>query len=306
MLLVLVACRSAVPLGDVPIRGGTRAERELVRSELDAWDEAVGPGRVELRGVELVAEVRGRTDLGGAYRGNRTLQLLEGQDSPGTTTRHELCHALDDAEDLSAETLFDRLADAVFAASPTLSALGADLYPTPEDRRGEVAEVAQRLVEDVYRAYDAPLPLVLDPTDAVTFAGPVVPAPQVDPTVDPEVVRVRADPDWEDLVLYADVHTGAVVTEAPEVVEDACSPTIRGVFVADLAGSQNGPAAVLGQIYAFELDPGPLRLFVSDGSAWRQADQGCAEPEYAQVFAADGRVREAWVEDGRVRWLALD
>src|SRR5688500_15672705 len=84
----LVAC-ATYPLSDVPIVGGTAEQREVVQRTVDHFDDAVGPGRVELHVIRIVES---NQDWRGRYRG--ASQTIDISDATGSVVRHELGHAL--------------------------------------------------------------------------------------------------------------------------------------------------------------------------------------------------------------------
>lgn len=89
------------PLDQVPVIGGHPDQVDAVRAELEAFESWVGTGRVHVRSIQFVAfdeEV-----VTGSYDGSdATIRLnnLLPPDEARITTRHELCHALDDGESL--------------------------------------------------------------------------------------------------------------------------------------------------------------------------------------------------------------
>ncbi len=109
-LLVAAGC-GGHPLGEVPIRGGTPHQVQVVRAALADFERWVGAGRIELGPVTFRPMSGGWT---GRYQvTSRRVQLredLEG-DALRVVTHHELCHALDHQEDLLSDEVaaFDAL-----------------------------------------------------------------------------------------------------------------------------------------------------------------------------------------------------
>jgi hypothetical protein len=94
--ITLAACRPDHPLTEVPIEGGTEDQQELVRQTLLELEDSIGPGRVELRRIDI-RPLEGRA--GSYHAGTRTIELGERQDLPDIL-RHEVCHALGHQQDL--------------------------------------------------------------------------------------------------------------------------------------------------------------------------------------------------------------
>src|SRR5688500_673916 len=69
---LLVGCTAAVPLPEVPIIGGTQVERDIARSVMLAFDEDVGPGRVDLESLTFGDPGEGAW---GRLRGDRIMVL---------------------------------------------------------------------------------------------------------------------------------------------------------------------------------------------------------------------------------------
>ena len=98
-LLLSQGCKARVPLSEVPITGGTKAQREAVRAGLLDFEHWIGFDRVHLTEVRI-EDLEG--DNQGLWYERRALILLDEEVSDlDKTLRHELCHALDSAEDLS-------------------------------------------------------------------------------------------------------------------------------------------------------------------------------------------------------------
>src|SRR5687768_5638043 len=112
----LLACRFHA-LTSVPIHGGTAEQRAAVQSALVAFDSDIGVDRLALYSVRF-----GGVDscCWGRYSNGRVFLAPNiSVDAIPLVARHELCHALDDAEGwLSDERgdLLDRLAEGPLAA----------------------------------------------------------------------------------------------------------------------------------------------------------------------------------------------
>lgn len=98
--LGLAGCAEPVPLTDIVVEGGTAAQREVVYAELAAFDEAIGPGRLQLKSVRFGGLNEEKLNgLADRYRirlaSNVSLTTI------ARTVRHELCHTLDYQESIS-------------------------------------------------------------------------------------------------------------------------------------------------------------------------------------------------------------
>src|SRR5678816_1633892 len=103
---------ASYPLPLVPVTGGTAEERAYVRSTVEVFDDAVGPGRVELRAIEIDPEGR---HFAHYEHATRTIQVRLDSWPIGTVIRHELCHALVEQQHLE-----DASPDPIDAAIPML------------------------------------------------------------------------------------------------------------------------------------------------------------------------------------------
>lgn len=119
--LVSSGCDDPGSLGATRIVGGTAQERRDVRAELEAFEAWVGTDRVRLS--KVMVEQPPHPDADGLQRGRR-VWVRPGLGTFGTrrTLRHELCHALDQAEDLvegfePAEVFDDPVFDPFLAGS---------------------------------------------------------------------------------------------------------------------------------------------------------------------------------------------
>ncbi|MEQ1568570.1 MAG: hypothetical protein ABMA64_23230 [Myxococcota bacterium] len=325
-LLFVVGCE-AQPLPSVPVFGGTDEQQTAVREVLDGFDRDVGAGRVHLRRV--VFDDRA---FAGAYDvGSRTVTLvpqLPVAEIP-RVLRHELCHALDFQEGLLArpDPLWDSVADDLFASGRVDPAP----YTTARLRRAEtlatycgegpwwseltssecaddpvqVRDLGQRLREDVW--IDA-APMATTPQVVAAGRWPsgiLADSLVVDPTEDPEVVRLRAS--RGDVNAWAAVRlAGGEPVFAYDLSNDAANPAV----VADgwdlsppalRVGWESGPSVAFASLdlYAYGAATRVLRTDV-DG-AWERVGDGCA-PAVSALFAAQERAWLGWTAGETVWW----
>jgi hypothetical protein len=335
VLVVAAACRPNVELEEVPVLGGTAEDRERIRAELAAFADAIGPDRVKLRSVRIVDDLPGGNDewdIGGSYRADHTVRLVPG-DGLTVRVRHELCHALDHAEDLMAKPhpLFDDLAAGLFA-DPSLADLIPQHYRTAREQREEAhaqfcevgpmaasaltrpcgpasdraVEVGQWLRDHVYTAYDEPPPLELDRSTAVTKDG-WAESPTVAAGPEPGTVVVGADEG--ELGEVFDLYTGAWADTPAEPVPNVQEgPPARGLEAWQRAGFADGPAVAEGWLATPFLQVGGPRLFLFDPAygRWREVVPGCQPMHWDDFFTADGQVWQSFVEEEvLLRWMPL-
>ena len=334
--LLFFACQQKVPLSEVPIRGGTEEQRALLEAELAAYEDAIGPDRVALRYVELVDEVLGDDFVEGVYRGKKVILLDKDSDSLTRILRHELCHAVDHADHLTRrpDPLLDELSAAVFSQSATLALVWRLSYKTAREQRGEAMsilcelgplalsaltdpcpedsllarEAADWLMREVYREYVPLEPLSLAEAPVVTLEGWDDGASSiVSASTEPGVVIARSDSDFDDWQVAADIETGELLDTTALPVEDiAEAPILRGVYLADVVGFPEGPAAAIGAVLPSPLEGDDERLFVYDreGGDWRMTDDGCGY-DHGDLFTADGEVFRSRRDAGLLRWQKL-
>lgn len=141
LLGLFLACGGqCLPLSEVPItgEGDDEAFAEVIQAALD-FERWTGGGRVCISELELVDGLsRDGEDIGGLYNSlSGRIEIVADTTYPYFMAIHELCHALDRAEGLSASrpSLFDG----------TLSDYSWTLYPTEDKRREEhFAELCER------------------------------------------------------------------------------------------------------------------------------------------------------------------
>lgn len=130
LTLLACACPSFEEMSVTDPDGATEADRSLVQEVIDGFAAATGRDGVCVPAVELRAGEDPRlAGIDGLYRGpHDTILVEQGQRNLAKITRHELCHALDDQEGLSAGRahLF-----------PPDTILDRELYPSRADRVGE-------------------------------------------------------------------------------------------------------------------------------------------------------------------------
>jgi hypothetical protein len=329
-LCVLPACRPERPLSLVPISGGTRQERAIVREELEAFAQAVGPDRVEVRQIEIVEQVGYGDRMAGSYS-RSGIELDAGSPGLASTVRHELCHALDHAEGLTVgpDPLLDELAAGLFQEDPSLAELWHDYYKTARKQRAEalatfcelgpvaldslrqpcpgqsplLQEVAEWMLDRVYLDYTPMSPLELDPSGAVTMDAWVEgPQPDISATARAGVGVVEAQADWSDWGRGLDLYTGQTFSPAPDGEPDLQRlPWLGGFAVHVGAGWSKGPAAAFGSMQTHHLRA-PPRLLVYDPEeqGWRPVLDSCdVQPD---LFTADGELWRSWTEGPMLRW----
>lgn len=109
LALAVAGCTPLVPLDEVPIVGGTDAQRALIEAELASFDALAGPGRAVVREIGFGSVAPDRL---AEYTWDRRIRLgLDVDDDElQYVLRHELCHALDDTERLSDDAaVLDRI-----------------------------------------------------------------------------------------------------------------------------------------------------------------------------------------------------
>ncbi len=292
------ACAPVRPLGEVPIVGGTDAQQETVREALDEFDRATGPGRVELREVRI----RDLDDIGGRYLGgSRRVELNEDVEGwiLAMIVRHEVCHALDFTEDLVEHDpeLYDALAEGRFDDPES-----AELYPTNDDRRGEMfaklcalGSVGLRTLTTTCRIED---PFVAEAAAVVLDAAYTEPRPDPIPVLGgiqaswamkyviqepvysgaavPGALNVRAfDPDDDvEVSLTLDLLTGAELPGAEDVAPPEGPPPPPG-FYGTVAGWPDGPAVMVGSALSeFTFWPRTI-VWDAESGLWTPATEPC-------------------------------
>ncbi|MEQ1571467.1 MAG: hypothetical protein ABMA64_37920 [Myxococcota bacterium] len=340
-LAALLAGCKQYPLSDVPISGGTASQRALVRAIVDEFEAATGGGRVTLSAVHLNYLPNG---LAGDYeRATHRVRVSSGLSDRDLqyTTRHELCHALDFADELAAEpgTIWDDISDKLFGngvpgvtdtyasknarsrrsealamfceQGPLYAQLIAD--PCADDPDG-AADIADGLLDQVWWGPE-PVPVTNSKSsDAVVWdraVADVIPYPS--PAMEPGFVVL--DVDSENLVdcPTVDLYTGVTVDEfygrvfSPDYSGWASfteGPWAWKAEASESTGLDGGPDALLGRVYLWHLEWSAYRRFWSpDGQEWMLA--GCAR-EGENIFYADDTLWTFWVEGDQAMWTPLE
>jgi len=325
--LLLLACRPSVPLSEVPIEGGTAEQRADVRTGLLAFDEAAGSGRVTLRTIRI-----GQLD---GYAGSydhfyRRIDLDEDTTNFTFVLRHELCHALVEAEELldpvpaviaeardglfssvrnpngsggydtedfETETVANFCESGPSGAASAASVIdGGPLDADPELRR----RLGAWLLDEIWQGQPPLPPLLLDPADVIASEAATT---ELRPTEDPSVVADLFDGRTFDLYTGA-----AVAADLPAVgSEESVAPGLAGAYYDDDGGSRVGIAGGTSAfIVTWDLyHLGSLSAFLANpGDGWRLVGDGSAHLPRT-VFTADGEVWTSWMEDGTVLWTSL-
>lgn len=232
-------------LPEVPINGGTSEQRSAIRDELLDFDGWVGPGRLKIQQIKVQKiddGYRGRYLSGGIVLVNKALS--ETRDIR-QLVRHELCHALDEAEELYKEPfpILDEVADQLkqtdeldieasdqfwrkeaFAQNCEIDPFVGYLLTKPclrEDPR--ISDIASWLQTYVWNSFTSPPQVSLG--KKVVFQNPMLNEEPLEAyiveSIDAEVVNIEVD--YGDLVrsFSVDVRTGQTV---PEEVETASPP----------------------------------------------------------------------------------
>ncbi|MEZ4236873.1 MAG: hypothetical protein R3F59_12110 [Myxococcota bacterium] len=342
LIMAATACAPQWPLPEVPITGGTLAERRLVRRELLAFDEAVGSGRVRLASFEI-GDVEGAAI--GHLRGRRvTVEPGIVPDDLVAVVRHELCHALDFQEHLTAD------------APPPLTALEPDLRPMlaawedgvpieetlahycqpgpfgaqalseacpGDDPRGTA--LTSWLMEHVWVAYDA---ATREHGPAVgRDLGPEVASSWMEPYQEPvHVVRLLPADDPYGIShspVPIDLTDGSIAAGGRGRVDRASgydqrfpgppvypvdgrlwAPDDRGV------GLEGGPFVSAYRVgfdsYVFNamdtIAPSAPRLLGWDGEVWWMPKDSCLRPGQGVFVTDDGVFWSTWIEGTARRW----
>lgn len=339
------ACSDPPPalwnLPDVPIEGGTAEEREAVHAELLEIDRWLGPGRLRLHVVRIEAVA---PPYGGKYVGDGVVLLdddLEGTLEIRTVTRHEVCHALDDAEDQSGPPMgvLDQIAESLetseairdlsasgwraeaFAQTCEITPFVTHLLATrcPEDDP-RIAEIASWLLDRVWTESEPPseaplaTPVVFQPPESGTIPGHPWNDGSVRATTDPALVQVTLvdDTGFND-VWVVDRETGQVVTDRdvdPEQlprIDTPISPALWGwAFPYGLEG-----VAVIEMLRVEVSEIGwadERMLWLDDGGSWAPVRDGCwkGSPGFPRdPFVADDRAWLSWYDGERYLWAPI-
>jgi hypothetical protein len=331
-LLVLCGC-STFTLDQVPIDGGTEAQRAAARAALLDFDTAIGAGRLALRSIsfrELKEPIAGR------YH-NARVDIYEGAPAEvvGDIARHELCHALDDAESLSGGPQADaleRLAEGPLAHA----ARYAENHPEHESFAllCEQGPIAAGLYASSCPGDFAATSAVFAWMETAVWSAPAriqragaVPVAGASWTAahPPEIVYVtgvgeagralRIIAHAEGLVDewgVVDVHTGEPADpemwrEPGNDLEPEDIPPEHELQFVVAEGWQEGPGVVVAQLL---IDPStyePLdRIALWDGTAIQLPAEPCWVSGRTPVFAADGHVWRARIDGATVSWSRMD
>lgn len=314
VVVLACACAPARPLDQVPILGGSATQESTIRGALVFFEHEAGGGRVQLRRINVTEPV-----VVGASGGfdprrreiyvDRSLSgsLLEG------VVLHELCHALDAAEDIT-ETRPES-----FAALAEARISPSELYPDHDDRVGEAfaqlcglgrlgLQLATRC--DTDPALHGAAAVV---TDTVWLVAPAEPVQVSAPTLASWHQRFAAqDPSYHSssapgafnlyvtdlssdarVSLTLDVATGAELPVAADAPPGAGSPLPLG-FVGRGAGWMDGPALAEGFFPSLFTAPGGLIGW--NGAEWAPAAPECAAGHPFLVG------NEIWLGDDDLQW----
>lgn len=337
-MVLAFGCRARLDLPDIPIVGGSPEAREAARLELDAFDGWIGPGRLQLARL-IFKDLNGEYD-GHYYRALDQVVVRNGLDPRRVrdVVRHELCHALDDAEDLldAPEAVFDQFGERVSEPEPGL------FDPLQSARRRRSEALARTCEIGPLGALTLSKPCPGEPALGAALAAwvfarvwtdfepePPWPAPgpahvvweapemQIDepfkgliasPTAQPAVILVELSYPSFNYKIALDLHTGENVSGAQlEHLPSESAPPADlpvGAIYRAIVGWPSGPAgALLGFPISGLDEPWKLRLLVSDGGPWSLAD-GCVG-ESASLFTADGELWYAHGDGQHVQWTAL-
>ncbi|MEM6925459.1 MAG: hypothetical protein AAF602_00920 [Myxococcota bacterium] len=332
-------CSPPQPVGlpEVPISGGTPAQRAIVETELAAFEEWTGGGRVMLSSIRIR---RLRAVLAGKYRVDTPRVFLDddlGPEQLANTLRHELCHAVDWQEDLAGrpvpalDVFMDVMADAA-------DERGLDRWfdpDEPDELRREIfaraCELGPWVAGLAQLGPDEPLSAALSwiadevwthrPTgsgfvegvreDLVIADFPVVGRVDLSfgPTTTPEVIEVM----YGRQPVYVELHTGRRVFEPHIAVPDSLAPggalpgvdrtrwSVQHPELGTLAvGSVDG--GMLGRAGEFWIrvpKEGPGVAVPIDEDAWPPPQHPMA------TFTSDGAIWAVEPTDDTVGWFRL-
>ncbi len=328
LILLFGGCRW-YSLDEVPLDGGTPAQRAAAQSALVAFDEAVGRGRVELRTVRFAPVDEGAL---GAYQSGK-ITVHPGLDPDGVVevVWHELCHAIDASEAMSEREplLLLQLATGVFAERTTLHSrepeaeafallcdngpVVSQIYSSPCQDGLETLWAGYAFLHDVglwqptARLDDAPqanqvrewsLTGVPDYFNLAAFEPTVLAL--VAYFADGQEVTLldvySGDPapdDWTDPVLGADL-----------LEEDL--PAIRGLAIAEVVGWDDGPGSVALELHLTGNPGMPRRLLLWTGDHYELPADRCLMDGVTDHVALDQHVWFARRDGASVIWWQID
>lgn len=339
LCLAIGGCGARSALDEVSVLGGSETQRALALAELQDFDQWVGPGRLGLHQVSFEPMAEG---LLGRYRGlsNRILlsdDLLD--DRVREVLRHELCHALDDAEDLMTgdHPMFDRLAGAMngvrqhgsgprelrseaLATACEAGPMAASLLRTPCD--GDAEEVSDPmgwLAHEIWAGFQVPaenggvapaqVSVVFSPRDN-PWSGMTAAA-----TEDPDLIELSVTAEGGRSFQTRHLDSGEAVTvpgpTVPNHDPNREVPTglpIGGTPVAT-AGWAEGPGAALVAYYVRDVTFPSVEerlLWTAEAGGWGEVVGACdVEGQQADVFATRGLAWLAWGDGEVISWSAL-
>jgi hypothetical protein len=296
----------------------------VVEETLAGFEEDAGPGRVRLSGIAF-EEMRGTLGSYNPAHARIALDPAQSDAELADTTRHELCHALD--EDLSANrsNLYGDVADRLF---PLFSDEARDDYRSAKERAREAfaqtcgsgrlaaqavaeggpgvddlaVEVAGALLGRVWRDAPAPVPLAMGP--AVSFAEPV--------TFEEPVFHVHAGGvlGLRDAVSGAERHVD-LETGLPREDE-----SLGAIVSAEPASRPPGQLVVWGgavatdtELSAVQFALGPIFLsgvqpVAFDGDRWTLRPTSCCSP-LATPFSDGDRLWLGWGDAWVATWAPV-
>jgi hypothetical protein len=329
LAVTLAGCASGVSLRDVEVVGGTEAQRAAVLAEVNAFDLAAGRGRTR------VSEIRIRDDFGagGAYRHWNSRIVLSADlaaDEIGRIARHELCHALDDAEGLSegSAALLDPFTDGplvgyaadrsavhrrreVFAhlceAGPVAARVGSEDCP---DLAPDLWSAFGWLEEAVWQGV-SPIGHAPAPTTGGAFVdlGIEVDRWLIEGLDNGATIAVWYPSDgavFTSVVVGLDTGFPAPAgAREPDLVAPDGLPATWGL-AGRPHGSADGPGVVVATVEVAGFAP-VERVLGWDGAAWDAVDRGCwpEDRSPANLFTTEGRVWSAWTEGTRIVWAPV-
>lgn len=328
---LIVGCKPRVPLSEVPITGGTKEQRDAARAELLDFEGWVGAERVrlaEVRFEDLPKEGQGLWD---ERRARVTLD--EEVADLGRTLRHELCHALDSAEDLSEGRPALKSLGAPYTAADVTSAKQeawmesfaevCELGPVAAaiaqasscvDDHEELLQALGYTIQEVWIGQPMPPALLVGDTlggfEFDQLLG-TVESYTVLPTTDPEFLHLVISLDAGVTEIQVDAQTGEQAPRTIEPVERVLEPPsgLAGVpsKVLKRVGWPEGPGAAVVEYVIPEHPPLSPRLAMHDGTEWRPVAKICPWEKGVDVdlFTAQGQVWYAWDEDDILHWVPL-
>jgi hypothetical protein len=307
------------PLRAVPLLGGDPSQREAARDALLAFDEAIGPDRLELYSVRF-ERIEGHKARGSYTASQIYLQPSLPASSVGYVLRHELCHALDDAESLSVgyERELESFMASVEEPDPVRRRREAfaqicaegPLLPELLSARCEGLDhggLARWLAEEVWHErVELPLMQGAGEVMSVEAGFPVVPL-ELSAGWSDAGARLKVWGERGRSSLTLDPYTGAADADAslfrynpaPPASPEADLP-MPDLQIRDVTGSTDTAAAMAGR-------DGIWRLVVWDGTQWALVEDTCLPDDRARanLLPMDGRLWAVWGEGETLSWRPL-